>query len=532
MEINEYCQQNEALTESISLNNQYAPSYLSSVGQKTDAFIQNILQCGGSSLFSKEYFLIPKFSIDGVCVVQGVMWPSFVQKVNLERLQSVISDEDNKVLRSDLCIDIDKSVSCSSDFHELKSQFNLDDEATKEIVYLVNEHQVDYEIKDPPLPALMTIVCEVPKHFENIETSRRLLELINYHLNNLSEEEKCNMSTFLFLDSLYEEVDMSEQIGDRIKIEFSNQMFTFIMEEKLTDFVKLYSNTFLGPLYHFALWCVPAKKNWQVILKRTQIKDCFTRSFSPLILKTFRSKVHIMPCKGSPDWKLLQPKWMENNASLHLTGHEEISLNEALALADARKCRVRNSRPFEFVFSGPSKNVLLKRINAGNETTYKVEGEVGHFELQNNAVSRYFNRMHGTMLCAEFAVWYEWCGKEDSDRLYKLYIERLEEIPVSTDKSLVEESPLPEYVIIANKDVMKKRCKCKILNYPYYDWDSYDFRHSKVLLYSYPLKLEDMKEVTVNEMYNKTIQDEGGEVLQVKYNETLFLKRFRTQLMD
>ena len=96
----------------------------------------------------------------------------------------------------------------------------------------------------------------------------------------------------------------------------------------------------------------------------------------------------------------------------------------------------------------------------------------------------------------------------------------------------MEESPLPEYVIIVNKDVMKKRCKCKILNYPYYDWDSYDFRHSKVLLYSYPLKLEDMKEVTVNEMYNKTIQDEGGEVLQVKYNETLFLKRFRTQLMD
>ena len=539
IELEEYFKDNADIKESISLNNQYAPTYLSSVGQKIDSFIRNIVQCGGSPLCAKEYFFVPKFSQDGTCIVQGVIWPSFVQAINLKRLQSVNTKEEIEVLRQDLIIDIEKSVTCSSSFQDIKTQFNFDDEDTKKIVHLVKEHQVDLEDdSNPTMPALVTISCEVPQHEENIVTSRRLLELIKWHLINLTKEQRTIMSTFDFLDSLYEDVDQSEQTEDRWKLEFSNETFIFKMESKIFAYMDQFSNVFLGPLYHFALWCVPADRNWQVILKKTHIRDCFTRPFSPLILKTFKSPIYVMLSKGNPDWKLLHPRWMGESTNLHVSGHEEISLNEALALSDGRKCRVRSSRPFEFVFSGPSKKVLLKRIEAGNsdnENTYQLHGEVGHYELQNSAVSRYFGRINGRkMMLCEFAVHYEYVGKEESDKLYKLYIDRIEDIPLSSDKSVIEEAEFPDYVLIRNqdKDVMKKRTKSKILSYPYYDGDSYEYRHSKVLLFFYPVDLEDLKEATINNLYNSIVIDEtGNEVFKVKNNEKLFLKRFRQQLL-
>ena len=138
------------------------------------------------------------------------------------------------------------------------------------------------------------------------------------------------------------------------------------------------------------------------------------------------------------------------------------------------------------------------------------------------------------MLC-EFAVHYEFVGKEESDKLYKLYIDRIEDIPLSSDKSVIEEAEFPDYVLIRNqdKDVMKKRTRSKILSYPFYDGDSYDYRHSKVLLFFYPVELEDLKEATINNLYNSIVVDEtGNEILKVKNNEKLFLKRFRQQLLQ
>ena len=73
IELEEYFKDNADIKESISLNNQYAPTYLSSVGQKIDSFIRNIVQCGGSPLCAKEYFFAPKFSQNGTCIVQGVI---------------------------------------------------------------------------------------------------------------------------------------------------------------------------------------------------------------------------------------------------------------------------------------------------------------------------------------------------------------------------------------------------------------------------------------------------------------------------
>ena len=536
IELEQYLKENADIKESISINNQYAPTYLTSVGQKIDSFIRNIVQCGGSPLYAKEYFFIPKFSPDGTCIVQGVIWPSFVRAINLQRLQPVITTEENDVLRQELLSDIEKSVTCSSSFQDLKTQFHLDDTDTRKVVHLVKENQVDLEDdSNPTMPALITISCEVPKHSENIVTSRRLLKFIKWHLINLTKEQRSMMSTFEFLDSLYEDVDQSDQTEDRWKLVFCNETFIFKMESKIFDYMDQFSNIFLGPLYHFALWCVPADRNWEVILKKTHISDCFTKPFSPLILKTFKNTVYVTTSSGNPDWKLLHPRWMGDSANLHVSGHEEMSLNEALALSDGRKCRIRSSRPFEFVFSGPTKKVLLKRIEAfeaGNENIYQLQGEVGHYELQNSAVSRYFGRINGRkMMLCEFAVHYEFVGKEESDKLYKLYIDRIEDIPLSTDKSVIEEAEFPEYIIVSNKDVMKKRTRSKILNYPYYDGDSYDYKHSKVLLYFYPVELEDLKEATVNNLYNSTIVDEiGNEALKVKNNEKLFLKRFRQQL--
>ena len=130
------------------------------------------------------------------------------------------------------------------------------------------------------------------------------------------------------------------------------------------------------------------------------------------------------------------------------------------------------------------------------------------------------------MLLAELAIHYDFIGLDESKKNFEMLRANMDTIGKSEhETSIIEKSPYPDHVLCENGDVLKRRKSFKILKYPYYDPESYDFKHSKVLLFFYPLGgLEDITEENIDNFYESVNEDN---LRNVEENEKLFLQNIR-----
>ena len=216
---------------------------------------------------------------------------------------------------------------------------------------------------------------------------------------------------------------------------------------------------------------------------------------------------------------------------MNIEGHKEISIVEAVSLVDSRKCRLCSSRSTEFVFSVQNKHIYLKKVPENNDECYKIDGDENvYYEKQNNMITRYFMRLNGQeMILSEFATNYDYVGKTQSEELYKIYHDKLDNITESSEKSVIGKA-FPDIIICSNKDIMKRRRNFKILTYPNL-MEENEVKYSKTLLYFYPLEtLEDLA-TSVDNLFSMPA-DDGSQRTVVNNNERylrlgLFLLLFK-----
>ena len=403
---------------------------------------------------------------------------------------------------------------------------------------LVTKHQViSYDTQDHlPFPSLLSFIREIPSKYDNIRTSSEFLKYVELRIDELTVEQKQNLSTYEFLELLWEDVDESceEQMGNETgwKLQLEENEFLFFMEDKLTEYMLLFTDLRLAPFYHFALWCSPPQTQFEVILKRLDVKDIYTLPYNPFFLKAIGGQMSVKPIRNKADWDILK----FNQTMLEDAGqsnHELISLNEAIALTDARKCQIRSSRSFVYLPTKQSEFKCFKKVKDRCETSYSVAGDDRVFyELQESIISRYFKRINGKrMIMAEFASNYEFAGNEESISLWQVYESKEDQIKdAEYGKSIVEDAPFPEIILCTNGDVMLKKKKFKIIKYPTYQSETTDYKFSKVLLYFYPLpSYDELNENTIEEFFNKSSMGRNGRQENLlKRNERLFLLNSRS----
>ena len=502
--LEEYLENTELDTSQLSLT-----AFLSSINQKCNAFIQHILKCQSSSLASDEYYFYVQFSKVGEATIVGVCWPVFMREINCEVVTAPCG---SSAKRSELVDLIDKAVTTSSNERILKSQFHLSGIEASELLKVVNKHQVHLSedcphCNDPEPPSMMTMIQE-PTSSRNLENSEQLMLSVKLYLLRLSIEEKKNVPTFKFLENFFnEKVSKFEHSDGVVKMIVDNNIIKFEEDERMNDLKQQFDNSPFSAVYHYALGSCETEKQSQIILKRLKIIDCFTFAYNPLFLKAFESTILVKPVFDSKDcsWELNYYE-DESNDGTQLKFHSEISMIEAMSLSDSRKCQVRSSRPVEFVYAAPETTIRLKRASPTDAECFKEIGKQTAFKEMMTIVKRYFLRANGEkMLLSEFVLWYDYCGEKESEELFKVY-GSLEHIKTSeTIKSIVDDCPLPSYVVCTNRDVLQLRKRMKVLKPP--NFTSLDAqKYCETLLFFHPLETNNMNKVTIDRLHSKRVQ--------------------------
>ena len=134
------------------------------------------------------------------------------------------------------------------------------------------------------------------------------------------------------------------------------------------------------------------------------------------------------------------------------------------------------------------------------------------------------------LLLCELAAFYEYLGRENSEPKFQVYRDRMDKIELSDVESIRGNEKLPELVLIENGDVLQKRKQPKILKYPEYSNDSFEFRHSQVLLFHKIERKEDLCEKQkVEDMF--ILCDDNG-VNVVEKNRKIFYNIVRKLKYD
>ncbi len=469
-------------------------------------------------------------------MIKGLIWPDFVKQINLDLMVNTDKEEERSRMLK-LIEDIDKTIATTVSPQILKSQFGLSDEDLANLLTDIENNQVqlgeDSQLsQDPFLPSQMTILQMVPEKIENYHSSRILLRLVNQYLLTLTEDERDTMSTKEFLEKFWEEeVEEAEQVENGIwRIALINQTLYFAVEEKFTEIASQFNVFPMSALYHFALSCAISKEERKIILKRLQIRDCYTLPFNLMMMKAFKCQTIVEPVSGHHCWYLetMNQKDPEQELVMDIPFHSETSLTEAISLSD-KKIVVKASRSFVYVSSGPERLLPVKIVDTWTEDCYTIDGnDSAYFEEQKNMITRFFGRLNGKLLLSEFATNYQYPGEEKAVKLSNLYRGKLDEIPISAEKSsVVDNEHFPDYIITGDDDVMVLRKKSKILKTSDFDPDSYEEKFSSVLLYYFPLNsLEDMTAEAVNRFYDERCNDDPS-LSKVTRNKAKFIEKYR-----
>ena len=340
----------------------------------------------------------------------------------------------------------------------------------------------------PSLESLFTIKPEFTAR-ENLSKAEEFLNLEKIHLQNLSNEEKKNLSSYEWLNRVSKECKFHLLLNDTfIQVEFQEHQIIFKLEERLVNCIQKHG--FLIGLHHYSLSCSDTEYN--IILKRTMILDCFTVPYNETLLKAFDSNTKIIPIFGVNNWWQFEdeyaskyPSFDNTEISELLSSHSVVPLTEFLSLSDENKIKDIYSTPIEFVSTFMTRKAIFRKIPVRNEDAYQVPGK-GYFEALSSNIKRHTERINGEhLILVESVLWYDVLTKKQSSEIFQLYKDKTDKIPKSEIIGIYN-TALPMYILSKNQKVMKLRKSKKVLKIPTFIPGSKEFKFCKTLLF-YPL---------------------------------------------
>ena len=94
------------------------------------------------------------------------------------------------------------------------------------------------------------------------------------------------------------------------------------------------------------------------------------------------------------------------------------------------------------------------------------------------------------LVLAETCMWFDSLSKEDSLKFKKIYVDGNVEVPLSEVKCVQSSEFIPEFLVLGDGEIMKKRKERKILAYPSKHKTLYDAMYTRLLLF-YPFQSEE-----------------------------------------
>ena len=500
----------------------FISSYLTSVFKKMQSFVQNIIKCPASELCSEEYVFTLTFDSRGVGHIMGFIWPDAVLDLNEADSRESFFGDSLKDSERKFADYVSRVVTSTSNENEL-NMIGFNKTEAKRIIELVKRHQV--RPKTFGFPSLKTMFKHSPEieSFPNIQESEKLKEEISEVLSELTDEEVGELSTEDWIEDLSTwKVEFQENDDRKIQFVFNQKSFNFLLDEKLSELIVLFDDTFSG-VYHYAISCAAEEAAGRnLVLKRANLLDSFTCPYNPFFIQAMLSPVAVTPVygySGSSSLNKCDEILPEDTVNPQVSStHKQISLVEAFSLSDSRKFRNLSNSPMVYCNTNPEPQILFKKVPSQTDKTFKADGENGNFELCYNVVSRHKLRMNGgNLLLAETATHYEFVGNEESEDLFSLYSNKIDQIGSSDTLGIVGDIKMPELILCNNEQVLRKRKTMKILNYPTFEEGSLNFKYSRILLF-YPLAAgRELSENDVDRLFYETNEDQPKD----KYNRRL-----------
>ena len=457
--------------------------------------------------------------------MEGLIWPICFQDLNVVPFDKTITEEQKEELRSEALDVIRKNISSSSNVRVIKSQFNLTEAEANTLHQLIKDHQIhvckedDCErCQNAPLPSLECKYKQFPESPENISSSRRFLRRLKRVLDSLPLGILKSKATIEWLQDIRDQIEVSEHVEPNLwRISYQSEDFFFKVDRQLEELLEKYEDEPIAALYQYCIGLGEIDQTDEIVMKRLNILDSYTKSYHPFYLKAANSSVEVEVLTGSgglQNWTLDKPDHLSCYEA-GLNAHVKIHLAEAHSLIDSKKLRTRSSNVSEFVYTGSSSSVLLKKVAQNNEKCLQAEGDGSFYEVQQTAVTRYCQRVNGKdMLLSEVVCHYDYAGKEQSAAKYDLFHTNMEKIPNSEVPGIVGDVKLPELLLCENKDVLQIRRKPKVMIYQTHDETSFDHKFGQVLLFSVVNKFEDLTPERVEEIFERVDADSGDNVVK------------------
>ena len=142
------------------------------------------------------------------------------------------------------------------------------------------------------------------------------------------------------------------------------------------------------------------------------------------------------------------------------------------------------------------------------------------FEPQSTNIERFFLLSKKTSIClAEFVMFYDYTGSEESKNLYKFFKHQGVEIKDSERKcAYSNECFLPEFILLENQDVMKIRTNQKVISFPRCEVNSKEHMYQQVLLFSKDAK-QRMTDADITSLFwqkdDPPVFDENGDMMTI-----------------
>ena len=510
----------------------FISSYLTSASQKMQSLVKNIIRCPSSRLCSEEYFFTIKFDSQGVGYIEGYIWPDASLEYN--KHQSWFSFFGGSQDRAAYLDFVDKGLTCTSSEEEL-CRLGLNKKEACRVIALVERYQI--KSGDRELPSLMIMYTHSPDHrsMGNIQEAKKLRAEMKVALQNLTEEELKELTTDEWLQEISTWRVEIEDNGnnDSLQFQFNYKEFSFILDQVLLEMIVKFDNSFIGA-YHYSVGCEEDEDDTNtIILKRGHLRDCITSVYNPFILLAMRAPTVVSPVLG-----VTRPRLSKCDKFLSEDGippnivatHQQISLTEAYSLSDPRKFRELSSSPVIYCNTNPDAKTTFIKVREPTEQSFTADEINGHFEISYNVVKRHKCRMNGEgLLLSETASMYSYVGEAESKKLFPVYCDHLDKIPQSETES-ISKSRLPDLILCSNKDVLKKRKRKAVINFPSFESGSVKFKYSKILLF-YPLAPDsEVSENDVERLFyetniNQPLDKYNMRLTVIENNERMFYQR-------
>ena len=229
--------------DDVSLSAQFIPIFIASLQQKQSAFLTHFINNKNFAFFSEDFFCRVDFYLNGDAHLSGCLW-TFECDILNEKLSSA-SLEGNKVEVNDFLQYIETSILTSVSTSSIKDCLGVSDEEAIYIQNLAKKHQINLHMAPEHvfMPSYETMyrLKPDPEAEENLDSSKKFLQICKTLLLQLSDEDKISLSTEDWLDNVSKHAKFDVTETNQILVQLDGITMSFCVDERLNKKMSQYS---------------------------------------------------------------------------------------------------------------------------------------------------------------------------------------------------------------------------------------------------------------------------------------------------